>query len=1668
MAYDVLEPESKGYDVLEPEASDSPVEDFDREQKRAALQQEMEKVRKERKVGDFAQRAAEIAQAAIEPLTPSGMMNQPFRAVGMADPYQAGKPLVSIPKPTGTGVLSGIGQLAAQTVEGLTTPEMIVTGAAFPASPVARALVAGEMASTLPESISAGAEALRSPEATPAQKVVGAGTPLVTAAFVRGIAKTPEWLPDVSKPADQLIANAEAVLPAAAAEAKKGVTDASSITKATEVHGDVLPREEPAQVVPVEGSGSGIQPQTGGGIQEAQGPVGAATGQERVLLESAQVTPKTLALEAQREAGWNPKWPFVPADLGNASFREAIRNDPSLSASEKAKIFSAGEKLLGFKFTETEAKPSPVAQETSQRIQLEPAPNLSGGFWIIKDGEQIGSIQIHRDHGSGKLHVSNIGFLNKKFRGQGLGAQAVIEAAKVLQERIYSGFSQTTDARRMWDRIATGEEVGEYGKLFKYVDAPVSEAKPSLLAQEKAPQPAAPEAALGESSKGVVEPTSTAPPPAISEAKPASEIAQVSAKGVTLTPVEQSASLEAKAIQDWLDKYPAAKGEVPARKPYLPSRNEAFARLFNDNKVSSEDIGQQPSQLVPKSEDARHAIETGVKLGYRPEDISRYLIRNYVSKLSAETFRDLANAGKQESNPTTVEAWHQTTPESAAVIQKEGFKPGKGGFLGPAVYVATSPDIISTRLQGKPSERLKVSVTGNLLDISPTAPNTPLEILKRLLGDDEGSKFYSNNKIWVDNHPNWELLNNLAKEKGYVGYKQRDASGYDRIAVFDTTAIKQVDRPSIIGMGGATAGEKPVQAQIEQLTEAFKGVESAKAPLGERIKASFRIGENSASAKDALSKAVNGLKTAGDYLITKWRGVPDVDSFRRAEGELSGQLETRGWRVREWVKQARTAVPDRKVQAAIAKWVDAGGDRAALEQGLRETKPEYKQAYQDAINLKGDLLTAAENIRNYFDSRLQEAIDAGVVKQGVEDYIHRIYESRPDVAEKAIARLQSGLLKPNPGIIKKRVFDYDWEAEKLGYRPVQSFVERISAYEAALSKAIASREFIKKATTMKAADGRPVVDVKGVGVPIENEFIVLKRDGTRFVTSFSDKEAAREFAARNKGTVQELQTPERAGTLIKPQFNPSKANEPGTENYRGDYVNKEFPSLSKWKWVSTDAAGKPIIVQGDVAIHPDYASRITALLEPSRVRYGKYGSIARPVLKASSTIKQTMLSLSGFHNVQILVHGMEHKVMPWKLVQKIDFADPNVDALLKGGVTLGGDFYGGFTSEGLFGTALTHKIPLLGPLAESYQTWLFQSFIPRMKMTMALNALDRNRARFAGKMTDEQIAFKTAYEANSAFGELNYILLERSKTTQDLARLILLAPDFLEARGRFALEGLEKGGKSKVPGFGNEQRAALLLGAMTMYITARIANKILDDQYHFEPENMFSVVYKNHAYSLRTVQGDILHLIEHPLQFWMNRLNPGITRPLLQLATGRDYFGRKRTPLQTLWDTAVNMIPISLRHGRERKIWESISNSFGINARRYNATDDAFKLAQKWKEQNGIQDRGEFIYDSEKDPLRPLKIALSSDDDVAAAAELKKLFDSGVTHKKLNDYFNRYAQMPFTGSKANDRKWMATLKEDDRKTVLAAIEHKKAIRDLYRKAREIYDSRPEKPGEATK
>jgi len=455
--------------------------------------------------------------------------------------------------------------------------------------------------------------------------------------------------------------------------------------------------------------------------------------------------------------------------------------------------------------------------------------------------------------------------------------------------------------------------------------------------------------------------------------------------------------------------------------------------------------------------------------------------------------------------------------------------------------------------------------------------------------------------------------------------------------------------------------------------------------------------------------------------------------------------------------------------------------------------------------------------------------------------------------------------------------------------------------------------------------------------------------------------------------------------------------------------------------------------------------------------------------------------MSMFHPVQLAIHGLEHKVNPFNLVKGLDFSGKTTESVNMTKLSDAGLVHSATEElrnimEGVSGGGgLYSKVPGLGKVLGNMNRWIFEDFHPRLKMTMALHALERNRARYAkdlasGKMSDFQLHRLTAEQSNAAFGGLNYKLLGRSPTFQDGLRLALLAPDFLEARARFVGQAFTK--------YGDEQRSALALGAATLYVTARIMNLMISGRPHFEKENMFSVVADGKSWSLRTLQGDILHAATKPGQFILGRVNPLTVKPAIEATTGRDFFGRQRTGGQQVKDLITTAVPISARgflpdQKREEGLAQIFGSAFGFGAKRFQESNEIYKKAADWKIANNIQSRGEFIYEPDKDPYRSLKLALSDGDTAEAIADIHtflKLPQIGPVPKNdaqklevLTNHFYKYSNSPFAGSLLNEFYFVKSLSAEDKQAYKEARDEKKQIFKEFIKARNTYLSERNKP-----
>jgi hypothetical protein len=704
---------------------------------------------------------------------------------------------------------------------------------------------------------------------------------------------------------------------------------------------------------------------------------------------------------------------------------------------------------------------------------------------------------------------------------------------------------------------------------------------------------------------------------------------------------------------------------------------------------------------------------------------------------------------------------------------------------------------------------------------------------------------------------------------------------------------------------------------IEHLTKEVEKVTSPKDPSKFIFKKTQEVVNMSKDLKTTITQTINSLRAGFVGLLHAWRHPPNITQYKEFFGEYLFARAKYSYLSAQFAKAIVKQIPSKLRREGIVNWIQAGGDTAVLQQRLADSKDRYKPGYQAALDLNETEKEFARQINKYFVEKLAIGIQQGMLKNGVANYISQLYkyESKKvtdPVINGIVSEAENNMLKRNPYLLQKRIFQSYFEAEQKGKTPRNKDIGfLISTYDQAFNEALAARTFLKnmyeKGTIKDKWGDRPMIWIEAGGKMLP---------------------------------LSEL--PKSEGNFLVPRTDISK------DVYTGDYHEVDHPTMRGWRWIVADPDGKPQLVEGKLMVHPDiYKSAIgepdlKSLLGKSRL---ESWTPTRGALKVSRELKATLLSMSFFHQVQEGVHAIFHKVSPaWygevkslitrdksdRSLPEIDFDDPVTTSLIKRGLMIS-DYNGAAQfSEGVHSSGLINKMPLIGPYLQKYNEYLFTSYIPRLKVAMAKGALVRNRHDYAGKLTDAQILEMTAEQANAAFGELNYHMLGRSKTVQDILRLSLLAPDFLEARARFTTQA----SSWMIGGYGKEQFMALVFrGAAGLYIGGMILNMLFNggDPKWDEP---FTFVWGNKTYALRSVPGDIWHLIKDPRSFIYHRLNPTITRTAIEALTARDQFGKRRTLNEQAKDFIVTHTPIpaqGLIKSRDRNVFDSVLNSMGLS-----------------------------------------------------------------------------------------------------------------------------------------
>jgi len=788
-----------------------------------------------------------------------------------------------------------------------------------------------------------------------------------------------------------------------------------------------------------------------------------------------------------------------------------------------------------------------------------------------------------------------------------------------------------------------------------------------------------------------------------------------------------------------------------------------------------------------------------------------------------------------------------------------------------------------------------------------------------------------------------------------------------------TTGTETKPRFGKGGPGAGAFGEPGTYSPIQEMADRLRTTSEPSKPLEQQISAIDKVKLAATDAKAGLNNQLAKLVAVKDAIYQKWKSLPEYRDEQRAVGKWFYALQKADAEARNFAKAIVKEVPDKIRREAITNWIQAEGDKALLNERAELSKGSLKKGYEIAQNLTPREIEIAEMLRNYYDKQLQEGIDSGILKEGLENYITQVWKKENPITKKLVADLAAGKLPKNFKFARKRVFDSYFEGEQAGYTPMKDAGFLVANYDQSFNKTLAARAFIKDLHEGKASDGRPLVEISGQGK------IIGEDEG-------------------------------KPSVLIKPSAKPEELN---------DYRVIDHPALRGWKWASKTPEGKDVFIQGDMLVHPEAYQKLRNRLSTS---YFQQSPVLRAGLALQTGIKQTMLSVSGFHQVQETLHALGHRVNPTNMPE-IDFSEPVTKGLVEHGLQLADYNALQSFSEGLSGGGLTTKIPVVGAKLHAYNEWLFQDYIPRLKLQVAKISLERNRERYKDLSEDKQLELAASI-GNSAFGELPYKYWGRNPTFQDALRAFILAPDFLESRVRFV-------GQAVKP-FGHEQLMALGVLAATQYITARILNQTLSGDPHLEPKNAFKVIVGNHAYSMRTIPSDLEHLFTDTRGFFYNRMSPAL-RTAVTAVSGRDSRSVKRDIVDQAKDLVKMPVPISLSPKAGQKWWESFVGSLGVQNQRWDAIQTINERVKAFKKDNNIVTPTEIIYNQQEDKFAALRLAIENDDKALAEKEYQKL-KASVPTQKIQEHFKLSYSHPLTGSKENDAKFVkgldATVKEE--------------------------------------
>lgn len=824
------------------------------------------------------------------------------------------------------------------------------------------------------------------------------------------------------------------------------------------------------------------------------------------------------------------------------------------------------------------------------------------------------------------------------------------------------------------------------------------------------------------------------------------------------------------------------------------------------------------------------------------------------------------------------------------------------------------------------------------------------------------------------------------------------------------------------------SGEETSHGEAEKnLLQNLSTVEPAAGPtIAERIQQHINDSQKMGIAMPMPAGVMDWLgdarRAAGDA-VRELRNQPEMTPFKTALNELIGRMQRNTMDVQKLVHTIREMVPDAVRREGITNWIQAGGDKATLQAWHDATKGNsLKKGYAAALNLSPDEVKVANFIKEFFDQKFKELSAIGLVKNAVENYVNQIWKK--DFVGSGDAAQFAGKLQRNFKFGEERTFGSFFEGEQADFSPMTKDVSNLAGtYLSESNKVIATREFLKHLTTLEASD--------------------------------SSEEQPRPLAAPfGGGTIS--QSKEEGPTMIRPMAR--------GENLF-DYKVIDHPAMRDWKWLGKDAGGQGVMLEGQLGIHPEVRRFVNALIGKDRLKEwyqepsGAVASVIKAGLKTidegASQAKGMMFSLSGYHQLQESVRALGYRINPFSNLPDLESKDPMIVRSTNAGLMLAAD-HGGMRDfmEGYGSNNPFYKIPWAGDLANHYSSWFFESYLPRLKQKTWAAVAERNMDRYSGElksgaMKPADVDYLSATQVNAAYGHLNYVDLGRSPTARHIARITLLAPDFLESTSRV----VGQAGKALIGNKGGfEQLKALAVLGLTQYLTARVLNKTIDGNWH--EEEPFGVVVGNRVFSIRSIPADVVDAVDRGRQFATSRISP-LLSSAWEVGSGKNFRGEQVSTTDALRDVATNVLPMSLRPflGKTAQgaanvpIWDQFITAQGLRLSRNSEMNKAFHLGEVYQRENGVPpDSG--IYPVSQ--FQQMRYALEDGEKEKAQAEWNLLTaQKGKTPQNLEKGFRESLFRPFSGAKKTESDFEDSLTGSDAKALERAKESRSQVWSLF-------------------